>query len=124
MQNDNLQLYGLYLQAAALVAGPLLALIPILVWELVVKPRREEKQLARTLRREIQYNLDLLESADEADPKHSIIALPSRFKCSTVGFDTLASRTAELPVDLGTKVIFLYNGFWRLNRLADDHDDT
>lgn len=122
MPQDEFQLYGLYLQAAAFLAGPLLALIPILAWELGIKPRREAKQLARTLRREIQYNLDLLEAADECDPRHSIIALPSRFKCSTIAFNALASRTAELPTSLGTKMIFLYNGFWRLNLLAEDHD--
>lgn len=87
-----------------------------LLWETVLKPRRERRSVAQVLSAEVSLNLQLLAAAlVGADAKK----LPPDFRLSTMVFDAVAERIGELrPDDVG-EVVFLYNHFTNLNRLVE-----
>jgi len=105
-----------------LFLGPLLAITPILIWELGLKPRQQRIQLAKTLLRELLYNRLQLETYEKIDPRTSDTALPSRVSCSTVAFEALATHVGELASATASEVILLYNQLSRFNLFARDYD--
>jgi len=85
-----------------------------LLWELVLKPMRERRNVAEVLSAEVSLNLELLAAAElHASPDN----VPSDFELSTMVFDAMAERIGELPSQTVREVIFLYRYFKQLNEL-------
>ena len=85
-----------------------------LLWELVLKPMRERRNVAEVLSAEVSLNLELLAAAElHARPDN----VPSDFELSTMVFDAMAERIGELPSQTVREVIFLYRYFKQLNEL-------
>lgn len=85
-----------------------------LLWELVLKPMRQRRNVAEVLSAEVSLNLELLAAAEvNARPDN----VPSDFELSTMVFDAMAERIGELPSQTVREVIFLYRYFKQLNEL-------
>ncbi len=88
----------------------------VLLWEGVLKPRREVKKVARVLAAELTLNKLLLiahRGARKADPH----GLPADFRLTRTGFDAIGDRIAELPVDLLIPTLLIYQRVDALNRV-------
>ena len=79
-----------------LLLGPLLALIPVLVWELAIKPSRVRRNLALLLVAELELNLEeiayYLVCLNE-DPEHHLVNL----MLPRTAFIAAQTLLAELP---------------------------
>jgi len=83
-----------------------------LPWELVLKPMRGRRNVAKVLSAEVSLNLQLLAVAKlHARPD----SVPPDFELSTMVFDAMAERIGELPLQTVSEVIFLYRYFKQLN---------
>src|SRR5665213_2294987 len=112
-----------------LLAGPFLALIPVLVWETVIKPQRMRRNASRLLIAEIALNLDelaFLRLRLETAPTF----LPVNMSLTRIAFDSVASSISELPPKAMEKVIRFYAHAARLDatvaqiRFFRDRRDT
>jgi hypothetical protein len=94
----------------ALAAG----LFPILIWELVIKPRKELNNLVRTLRTEIILNSAELHQCEIVlrSVRTSDVWLSSaKFFLSHVAFNALVDGIAYLPSEAAGQTLQLYQRF-------------
>lgn len=85
-----------------------------LLWELVLKPMRERRNVAEVLSAEVSLDLQLLAATELYARSDNV---PSDFELSTMVFDAMAERIGELPSQTVSEVIFLYQYFKHLNKL-------
>jgi hypothetical protein len=100
-----------------LLAGPFLALVPIFVWELFVKPQRLRVQIARLLRVEIRINLAVLIRTRIWREKSSM-GIARDFFPSDEAFKSLANQMGELPPQALESVLMLYRQLKHLDTIA------
>jgi len=88
------------------------------LWEGLVKPYRECRNIARSLATEIRLNRDKVNREIKArgeDPRH----VPLNLRLFTGLFDSVAERIAELPEELLPDIITLYSRFVSMNALRE-----
>lgn len=86
------------------------------LWEGIVKPYRERRNLARSLATEILTNRIRLQktfSIRASTPK----TLPFNLQLSTLVFESVAEKIAELPEEILPELIQLYNHFISVNAI-------
>jgi len=97
--------------------GPLFALIPVLLWELWIKPWRSRINIAKILREEADLNLGNLVRA-----KTWRLLKPGTiiqdFSLSTVVFEAVSGRIAELPSAIVNRTLLLYDRIHYLRLIA------
>jgi hypothetical protein len=99
-----------------LLLGPALALIPILVWELRLKPQRTRHRVASLLLAEIHYNIDelfQLKNRQEHNPKAVILGM----QFSKRAFDAMSGSIGELPAAQAKSVLAHYAHLARVEAL-------
>lgn len=104
-------------ETAKLLLGPVLALLPILAWETLIKPWRSRLSLAKAMRIEAHVNLRNLLLAKvwrELRPEGIIVD----FSPSTAVFNALAKDITELPPDLLRDLLRLYERIDYLKQVA------
>ena len=93
-------------QVTTLLWGPLIALVPILLWELAIKPARTRRNVALLLMAELELNLEEIayyEAGREEDPERHLanLLLPR------ASFAAAQPLLAELPAaELRTTIRF------------------
>jgi hypothetical protein len=103
---------------SALLAGALIALVPVFVWELVLRPQRERFQVAKLLRVEIQVNLRMLIRTRiwrEESPK----GIVRDFFTTRIALEALAGRMGELPARVLDDVLRLYRSLEQLDTISE-----
>jgi hypothetical protein len=88
-----------------------------LTWELLIKPGRERRSLARAIAGEMELNHRQLAAHIvmlDAMPQN----IPGDFSLSTVVFEAVAPRLGELNAELIFRLVVTYGMFRSLNRLA------
>ncbi len=85
-----------------------------LLWELVLKPMRERRNVAAVLSAEVSLNLELLSAAKLLARPDNV---PSDFELPIMVFEAMAERIGELPSQTVREVIFLYRYFKQLSEL-------
>jgi hypothetical protein len=100
-----------------LALGPLLALIPILVWELGIKPWKVRQHVAQLLLAEFRINLREIGGvmAMRADTPGTV---PVNITFSRVAFDALAADVGELEASTAHRVVRFYSGLARIEGIA------
>lgn len=83
-------------ETVKLLLGPVLALIPLFVWELVVKPMRTRRNIAHMLLAELHINLTEL-CYMHADMSVAPNRLPANLNLSRLAFDSIKVNLGELP---------------------------
>ncbi|MBK8058531.1 MAG: hypothetical protein IPK33_11910 [Gemmatimonadetes bacterium] len=102
-------------QLASLLAGLFGGAGATLLWELVLRPKREQRSIAEILAAEVSLNLQILAGMIvRADAKR----IPGDFHLSTYVFDAAIDRIGELPTDDVGDVVLFYNQLHDLNRKA------
>jgi len=89
-----------------------------LLWELVLKPMHDRRNIAEVLSAEVSINLRFLGAAHFFATSQKI---PSDFCLSTTVFDSVVDKVGYLPPDVVGEVVFLYRYFNELNRLPDKY---
>jgi hypothetical protein len=87
--------------------GPLMALIPIFVWELEVKPRRTQRNVALVLLAEVEANLEEIayyRLAREKDPE----AYLANLALLSITYSSVHPSIAYLPIDCVTNLMRFY----------------
>jgi hypothetical protein len=110
-----------------ILAGSLLGLFggvgATAVWEGIVRPFRDRRNIARSLSAEVRLNRDRVELAVQTR-RQSTRDVPLNVRLSTVVFESLAEKFAELPDEILPDIMALYHRFTSLNalvtRMADD----
>jgi hypothetical protein len=115
MDPNTIQLIGLFL-------GPVLALVPIVVWEFWFRPRRERIQAAGTIARELVFDRGLLSDSEDIDLPEMPIALATHTSMSREAFDSVALSLPHLPAGVVANLHLLYNQLDRFNAFAREHD--
>jgi hypothetical protein len=98
----------------AIASGVVLAILLYILLDLGLKPWRERRTLARVLRSEVEYNIDVLamvEAMRARSPRYPVYD----FRPATNAYDALVARLGELPEDVLSDILALYRG---LNYLA------
>lgn len=98
--------------------GAVIALLPILVWELWWRPVRYRQLIARTLRVEITFARDRVVAVQKWMAKTPGHPIPTDFKIATFAWDSVAENVAELDERVMKAVYRTYNDFHDLNGLA------
>lgn len=89
-----------------------------LLWEGLLKPRREQRNLAHILAEEVSLNIQI--AANQiAMFEHNPKSVPQDFRFSTRVFESVAERIGALPTRLVGDVILMYFGMDATNRLPD-----
>ena len=92
----------------------------VLIWELILKPRRERRNVARVIAAEVLVNLQFMYGRrvrQRSAPTH----VPASSSLSLVAFQSVGDRIGELPADEIRAVVELYAHFDMLNRLVRHH---
>lgn len=97
-----------------------------LVWEGLLKPRRERRSIARVLLAENSHNLQMMtaasmiaaEKASGSGPQ----SVPSDFALSTIAFDALASGIGALPGQVIGEMVYLRAYYQTLNAMPAAFD--
>jgi hypothetical protein len=88
-----------------------------LLWEAVLKPRRERRSIAKALWAEMWMNQPSIiehQALADREPK----SIPGDFSLSTIVYSALAARLSELPRDLLPLVVQTYRTFDYLNAVV------
>lgn len=110
------------LDGTSLLAGIVIGLIPALIVELSLKPRREARNVAKALRAEVALNMHLL-ALQASFRFKSPRSVPADFTMAHQAYDALASRLGELEGLLLTDVLLLYRRFAYLTEVRDLFSD-
>lgn len=96
--------------------------LAIVLWESVLKPRRERRNIARAIATETSQNLQLLFAQAHARFEGAGL-IPRDFHLSRLAFDAVSDRIVELPPDALGKVVRLYGLVDYLNDLVPVYSD-
>ena len=102
----------------ALVLGPLVALLPVFVWELGIKPWRTRRNVAKLLCAEIQWNVAELATLHEF-LSTGATGIPRGRVYTRVAFDALTPVMGELPPEVAEKTLRFYAEFGRIEHTID-----
>ena len=85
-----------------------------LLWEGILRPKRDRRNVAEVLSAELSHNLQMLAAAAVNARPDSV---PPDFALSTMVFDAVADKIGELPSGTIGEVVFVYRYFQQLNAL-------
>lgn len=109
------------MQVVTLLSGPLLALIPILVWELSVKPWQERQRLVRGILAEIRLNFSTIAAHTHSKDRPNVYLV---YKPLTLALQSTVAQNAGLfPEEIGRYTLLIYQRFQELNRHRDQSHD-
>ena len=99
-------------EAASLISGLFGGAGATLLWEIVLKPKRERRNVAEVLSAEISHNIQMLGAAMNVARTDRI---PPDVQFSTMVFDAVVEKIGELPPKVIGEVVLLYRYFQQLN---------
>jgi hypothetical protein len=91
-----------------------------LVWEALLKPRREKRSLARALAEEVAINLQLA-AAQHSINQQSSKAIPGDFSFQTAVYHALIARLGELPDLDVARLVGLYAKMDGINKIPPEY---
>jgi hypothetical protein len=85
-----------------------------LLWEVLLRPKRDRRNVAEVLSAELSHNMQMLAAtAVNARPD----TVPPDLALSTMVFDAVTEKIGELPSETIGEVVFIYRYFQQLNAL-------
>jgi hypothetical protein len=110
-----------------LLAGSLLGLFggvgATAIWEGLVRPHRDRRNIARSLATEICLNRDRIEQV-KVSRRETPRDVPLNVRLSTAAYESLAEKISELPEEILPALMTVYHRFTSINalttRMADD----
>jgi hypothetical protein len=94
--------------------GPLMALLPILVWELGIKPRRTQRNVAVVLLAEVEANLEEIAYYRLTREKHHEAYLVN-LALLNITYSSIHSSIAYLPLECVTNLMRFYSSLRKID---------